>query len=267
MTTFSPSISLKNVSVDFQVFDPYGKSFRHAFFLNKIKSVSTKVSRGKVGGLLNEDNRGHKSVRALSEINLALEAGDRVGLIGHNGSGKTTLLRVLSGIFEPTAGEICINGVPMPLFNITEGMEPEATGSEFIRIRGHLLGLTAKEIAVVTENVLAFCELGEFINLPIKTYSAGMLVRLAFGVTTALTSDILLMDEIIGAGDAAFLKRAETRLKSFIDRAGIMVIASHSPAIISQWCNRGILLESGKIIKVGKVDEVLTLYESRSVNT
>ena len=266
MNNFSPSICLKNVSVDFQIYDSNGKSFRHALFLNKMKSVSNKVSKGKVGGLLNENAQGNKYIRALSNISLDLEAGDRVGLVGHNGSGKTTLLRVLSGIFEPTSGEMFINGIAMPLFNITEGMDPEATGSEFIKIRGHLLGLTAKEIATITEDVCEFCELGEFINLPIKTYSAGMLVRLAFGVTTALTSDILLMDEIIGAGDAAFLERAEKRLKNFIERAGILVVASHSPAIISHWCNKGVLLENGNVIKTGNVDEVMKLYEERSSN-
>ena len=258
-----PSISLKNVSVDFEIHDTNSKSFRHAFFLNRMKSVTKRVSKGNVGGLLNENVDGRKYVRALSNISLNFEAGDRVGLIGHNGSGKTTLLRVLSGIFEPTEGEMTINGIAMPLFNITEGMEPEATGSEFIKIRGHLLGLTKTQISSITEDVSEFCELGEFINLPIKTYSAGMLVRLAFGVTTAITSDILLMDEIIGAGDAAFLEKADQRLKNFINRAGILVVASHSPSIISQWCNKAILLENGSIVTSGNVDEVSSIYENK----
>jgi ABC-2 type transport system ATP-binding protein/lipopolysaccharide transport system ATP-binding protein len=172
------------------------------------------------------------------------------------------LLRILSGIFEPTAGTISIRGTAMPLFNLTEGMDPDATGMELIRVRGYLLGLTPVEIAGITDDVIQFCELGEFINLPIRTYSAGMLVRLAFAITTAVTSDILLMDEVIGAGDAAFIERAELRMRSFVERAGILVVASHSPEIIRKWCNKALLLEHGRMVMLDNVESVLNCYQS-----
>ncbi len=258
-----PQISLKGVSVDFPIYDPNAQSLRHVLFINRIKVAQRAFTEGKIGGSVGQDQHGHTIVRALSDINLELHAGDRLGLIGHNGSGKTTLLRVLSGIFEPTAGEITLSGTSMTLFNITEGMDPDSTGMELIRVRGYLMGLSPAEINRITDDVIEFCELGEFIDLPTRTYSAGMFVRLAFAITTAITSDILLMDEIIGAGDAAFIERAEQRLQKFIDRSGILVVASHSPGILQKWCNKAMLLEHGRIVMLGAVDPVLEFYQSK----
>jgi ABC-2 type transport system ATP-binding protein/lipopolysaccharide transport system ATP-binding protein len=257
-----PRISLKGVSVEFPIFDANTKSLRHALFINRVKAVKRAFTEGQVGGSVGQNNRGQTIVRALSNIDLELQGGDRIGLVGHNGSGKTTLLRILSGIFEPTAGTISISGTPMPLFNITEGMDPDATGMELIRVRGYLLGLTSAEIAGITDDVIQFCELGEFIDLPIRTYSSGMFVRLAFAITTAVTSDILLMDEVIGAGDAAFIERAELRLRGFVERSGILVVASHSPEIIKRWCNKALLLEHGRMVMLDKVESVLDCYQS-----
>jgi len=257
-----PRISLKNVSIEFPIYDVGARSLRHTFFINRIKAVKQVFSEGQLGGLIGKNNQGLTIIRALSNIGLELQGGDRVGLVGHNGSGKTTLLRVLSGIYEPTDGTISIHGTVMPLFNITDGMDPDATGMELIRVRGYLLGLTSGEIADITDDVIQFCELGKFMDLPIRTYSAGMFVRLAFAITTAVTSNILLMDEVIGTGDAAFIERIEMRLRSFIDRAGILVVASHSPEIIRKWCNKALLLEHGRIVMLGNVESVLNRYQS-----
>ena len=141
-----PRISLKGVSVEFPIFDANTKSLRHALFINRVKAVKRAFTEGQVGGLVGQNDRGQTIVRALSNINFELQGGDRIGLVGHNGSGKTTLLRILSGIFEPTAGTISISDTPMPLFNITEGMDPDATGMKLIRVRGYPLGLTSADI-------------------------------------------------------------------------------------------------------------------------
>jgi ABC-type polysaccharide/polyol phosphate transport system ATPase subunit len=145
-----------------------------------------------------------------------------------------------------------------------EGMMPDATGREFIRIRGILLGLEPHQLDTLAEEVVEFCELGSYIDMPARTYSTGMLVRLAFALSTSVTSDILLFDELIGAGDARFVAKAEERLKSFVERSNIVVVASHSRAILKQWCNRLFLLEHGKLIADGAVDEVLKEYDQRS---
>lgn len=258
-----PRIHLENVSVDFPVFNASAKSLRHVLFLEKVQKVKRSFIKGKVGGTISENDKGQAIVRALSDVNLDIRPGDRIGLVGHNGSGKTTLLRILSGIFEPTGGTVHIFGETMPLFNITEGMEPDATGMELIRVRGYFLGLSSAEIEHVAEDVIDFCELGDFINLPVRTYSSGMFIRLAFGIATALTADILLMDEVIGAGDAAFMERADARLKKFVNRAGILVVASHSPEIIQNWCTKAVLLEHGRVALCGDTGTVLSTYHSR----
>ena len=256
-------ISLTDVTVEFPILDDRSRSLRHALVLDRIGStVKQVVGSAAVGGTLSRAASGVRIVQALNGLSFDLKSGDRLGLIGHNGSGKTTLLRVLSGIFEPTAGLISISGTTMPLLNINEGMAADATGLEAIRVRGYLLGLSNKEIQALTEDVLEFCELGEFIELPIRTYSSGMMVRLVFAITTAMSTDILLMDEVIGAGDAAFIERAERRLKAFVERASILVVASHSDAIIRQWCNRAILLAHGSMVMDGPVDDVLARYHS-----
>jgi ABC-2 type transport system ATP-binding protein/lipopolysaccharide transport system ATP-binding protein len=151
----------------------------------------------------------------------------------------------------------------MPLFNLMEGMMPDATGREFIKIRGILLGLRPNEIDALTAEVVDFCELGDYINMPVRMYSTGMLVRLAFAIATSATSDILLFDELIGAGDARFVEKAHGRLQQFVDRSSIVVVASHNPSVLEQWCNRAFLLEHGKLIHDGGVREVLEVYNQR----
>ena len=254
-------ITVSDITVEFPILDDKSRSLRHALVLNKISETLTTI--GAVGGVVTRASSGVRIVRALDRLSFALKPGDRLGLLGHNGSGKTTLLRVLSGVFEPTVGTIEIHGSAMPLMNIDEGIAPDATGLEAIRIRGYLLGLSNREIEALTEDVIDFCELGEFIDLPVRTYSTGMKIRLAFAIATAMTSDILLMDEVIGAGDAAFIERAEGRLKDFVERASIMVVATHSDAIIRQWCNKAMVLEHGMMAFIGGIEEAIKYYHAK----
>ncbi|WP_442874184.1 ABC transporter ATP-binding protein [Devosia sp. SL43] len=185
----------------------------------------------------------------MDDLSLEVKAGDRIGLVGHNGSGKTTLLRILSGIYKPSGGRIEINGSVGTLLNPNAGMDPESTGTENIYLRGYVLGLTKKQIEDQIEDISEFSQLGDFLQLPVKTYSAGMAARLAFAISTAAHNDILLIDEGIGAGDATFVKRAQQRIDDLINRTSIVMLASHSESIIESLCNRRISMSHGKIIE------------------
>lgn len=253
-------IIFENVTVDFKIYDVNAKSLRHTLVLNRVSSLISKVE-SKVGGTLMHDQSGPVTIRALSDINLNLSNGDRVAIFGHNGSGKSTLLRVAAGIYEPQMGKITTKGRIMTLFNMMEGMSQDATGLEFIRMRGALLGLSTKEIDEKEEEIIDFCELGGYIKMPIRTYSTGMQVRLAFAITTAVTTDILIMDEFIQAGDTSFFVNAQKRLKNFVDNASVLVLATHSLDTARQWCNKGLLLSHGKIIAYGDLDQVLEQYK------
>jgi len=193
-----------------------------------------------------------------------LNEGDRVGLVGHNGAGKTTLLRVICGILEPVAGSLEVVGSVTPMFNLTDGMDMEATGYENIWIRGQILGCSRPFIAKCVDDIVEFSELENFLHMPVRTYSSGMMLRLAFAISTALRPQILVMDEMIGAGDATFYERAQVRLTRFIETAGILVVATHNPAIIRTWCNKAMWLAHGKVAAFGAVDEVLAGYARAS---
>lgn len=253
-------VALDSVTVDFPIFDLSARSLRHRLVINKMAGLMA-AKASNVGGSLHQAQHGIVTVRALDAVSFTLNEGDRVALVGHNGAGKTTLLRVLAGIFEPTLGEVHVEGRVMPLFNMMEGMAPDATGIEMIRVRGTLLGLSVDEIEDRIGEIAEFCELGEYIDMPVRTYSTGMLVRLAFAITTSVTSDILIMDEFIGTGDAAFLERAEARLKGFMEGVRVLVLATHSDAIVRQWCNKAILMEHGRMLDFGPVEAVLGHYE------
>jgi ABC-type polysaccharide/polyol phosphate transport system ATPase subunit len=255
------TIAAENLAIDIPVYDVTSRSLRHVLMLNPIASAFRGASH--VGGAIAMGARGIVVVRAIDSISFEIKSGERVGLIGHNGAGKTTLLRTLAGIYEPTGGRLQTVGRIMPLFNLMEGMMPDATGREFIQIRATLLGLQPKEIDAMAEEVVDFCELGDYIDMPVRMYSTGMLVRLAFAIATSATSDILLFDELIGAGDARFVEKAQERLQRFVDRSSIVVVASHSRTVLEQWCNRAFLLEHGKLIHDGSVREVLETYDRR----
>jgi len=189
----------------------------------------------------------HRYVRALDGVSFALKAGDRLGLVGGNGAGKTTLLKVLYGIYEPTGGRLLIDGKVDALFNISLGFRPEATGRRNIVLRGLINGWTPDQIDSRMEEIIAFSELGDFIDMPFRSYSQGMAARLAFSIATSFQPEILLMDEWIGAGDASFQKKTKERMGQIAERAGIIVLASHNTDLVKNTCNRVLELENGKI--------------------
>ena len=244
------------VNIEYPVFDASAYSLRHKLLLSHIPRPAKTTH---VGGKL-ERSRHRSLVRALKDISFTVRDGERVGLIGHNGAGKTTLLRTLAGIYEPASGVMQTYGRVMPLFGLTEGMHPDATGRELITIRSFLLGLSGEETAEVTPEVIEFCELGDYIDMPVRTYSTGMLVRLAFAITTAITAEILLFDELIGAGDASFVDKAQSRLERFVERSSVIVLATHSHDIMKKWCNRALVFEHGELTFNGGVDDAFEAY-------
>lgn len=245
-------LTLNNVGVHFTLYQ--GSS----------RSLKKSVLNATTGGLISHDTQHRTVVHALRDISLDLREGDRLGLVGGNGSGKTTLLRVLAGVYEPTSGTIAIDGRVTPVFDISMGVDMEATGYDNIFIRAAYLGLSKAQMLKRIDDIAAFTELGEYLYLPIRTYSQGMLLRLAFGVSTTMDSDILLLDEWIGVGDAKFVEKANERAKRFIDNSAIMVLATHSDDIIRRLCNKALWLNQGNIMAFGDVGEVLTAYHSFS---
>lgn len=225
----------ENVTVDFPIY-----SSPHRSLKKSLLKIAT-------GGRISSDSGGGIVVRALDGVSFDLCEGDRLGLTGHNGSGKSTLLRVLAGVYEPTGGSLVVRGRIASLLDISIGMDQEASGLENIFLRGLLLGLSKEEIAKKTEEIVDFSGLGDFIELPIRTYSSGMTMRLAFSIATSVEADILLMDEWLSVGDADFVKSAESRLRSLVSRTPILVMASHSPDILKEVCSRVVRLEKGRI--------------------
>ncbi|RAZ80291.1 ABC transporter ATP-binding protein [Mesorhizobium atlanticum] len=197
------------------------------------------------GGTIQESGR-KQFVRALDDISFELSAGDRLGLVGPNGAGKTTLLKVLYGIYEPSGGTVAIKGKVDALFNINLGFRAEATGRRNIVLRGLINGWSEAEIEEKMEDIIAFSELGDFIDLPFKAYSQGMAARLAFSVATALDPEILLMDEWIGAGDASFQTKAKRRMDELAEKAGIIILASHSESLLNNLCTKLLTLRNGR---------------------
>jgi ABC-2 type transport system ATP-binding protein/lipopolysaccharide transport system ATP-binding protein len=248
-----PSIELENVSVMFPLY--------HA----GARSLKTAMLSATTGGRIGSDAK-HVVVTALDQVSLKLGEGDRVALIGHNGAGKTTLLRVLAGIYEPRVGSIRINGRVTPMFDINLGIDPESTGYENIILRGLYLGLTRAEIMARRDSVAEFTELGSFLDLPVRTYSQGMQARLAFAMATCIEPDILLLDEGIGAGDANFIDKANERLREFIAKAGILVLASHSLELVRRLCTKAFVMEHGKLLWTGGVEEGIAYYNERQAN-
>ena len=217
-----------------------------------------------VGGNVAANARKVVVIEALRGIDLHLQDGDRLALVGHNGAGKSTLLRLLSGIYEPTRGQALVNGRVAPVFDLGVGMDPEISGLENIIVRGLFLGMSRKQMEARVDDIAEFTELGNFLHMPLRTYSTGMRVRLALGVVTSIDPEILLLDEGIGAVDAAFLERAKGRLKDLVDRAGLLVFASHSDDLLEQLCTSALWMEHGTIRQQGPLREVLDAYKGRS---
>jgi ABC-2 type transport system ATP-binding protein/lipopolysaccharide transport system ATP-binding protein len=241
-------IRLNNVCVDLPVFELSGRSLK--------MRLARLGRRGRIG----KDNDGVVVVRALDDLTLTLQEGDRVGLIGRNGAGKSTLLRVLAGIYAPTTGQIYSRGRIVPLLDISLGMDELSTGRQNLRLRGLLLGMSDNEIRRKMDEIAAFTELGDHLDLPLRTYSSGMRLRLAFAVSTAVDADILLLDEVIGVGDASFMKKAEGRMLDLQNRAKIVVLASHSDTVIRQMCSKALWMDRGRLREFGPMDEVAARY-------
>ena len=228
-------IIFKHVNIDFPIYNAKNRSLK-----NTVMQAATggKVSFGAEGTV----------IRSLEDVSFEIHEGERVGLIGHNGAGKSTLLRALSNVYAPTAGRAEIVGEIGSLVDIGLGIDGEATGRENIFIRGALLGLKRKEIEERFDEIVKFSELGEFINMPVRTYSSGMHLRLAFAVATIIRPEILLMDEWLSVGDAAFNEKAERRLNNLVKSSRILVIASHSRELIEKTCNRVMWFEHGRLL-------------------
>lgn len=230
-------IVAKDLAVEFPVFTNPSRSLK-----GRLINLTTKARIAASAGNM-------PAVRALSDINFTIRKGEKVGLLGHNGSGKTTLLRVLAGAYEPVSGQLQVKGRVASLLDLSLGMDHDATGYENIFLRGIMMGLSSKEILEKTDEIAAFTELGDFLHMPVRTYSSGMQLRLAFAVSTSVSADILIMDEWLSVGDESFRLKAAKRLESFVDEASVLIIASHDSALIDRICNRKIVLERGKIIK------------------
>ena len=240
-------IELKDVCIDF----PIPKSKQNAGLKRAVKHT--------IGGKF-KSSVGVSYLRALDKINLQLSDGDRVGLVGHNGAGKTTLLRVLAGVYPPSHGPIRCSGKIASLLDISLGFDLEASGYENIFLRGLYLGLSKQKISECMDKISNFTNLGNYLSMPLRTYSSGMLMRLAFAITTEVEPDIILMDEWISVGDAKFMEQAKERLESFIKTSSIMVLASHSQDLIRSTCNKAILLGQGEVLAQGSVEEVYHHY-------
>lgn len=241
-------IILKKVCVDIPVYNSQGRSLKKTMM-----GIAT-------GGRIGLTEAGKTVIRSLDNIDLQIAPLERVGIIGHNGSGKSTLLRVLGKVYAPSSGEIKIDGKIGSLIDISLGIDGEATGIENIYLRAALLGVPKKQVDRDLQFLIEFTELGDFINMPVRTYSTGMHLRLAFAVSTMISPEILLMDEWLSVGDNNFQARAEERLNKLIQRTNILVIASHSRALIERCCTRVIWLEHGKIKMDGVPSEICPLY-------
>lgn len=216
----------------------------------KSRSIKNTVLRAATGGAIAADAADRVVVRALDHVSFEFKEGDRIGLVGHNGSGKSTLLRTLAGIYEPSAGMLEVRGRVTSMLSITLGMDIDASGYDNIFLRGMILGLRKHEIREMIDEVCEFSELGEYIQMPMRTYSSGMIMRLMFAISTCMHADIILMDEWLSAGDSDFAEKAQKRLTGLVDRAKLLVIASHSLEVIEKTCTRVVHLEHGKIVDI-----------------
>lgn len=212
------------------------------------RSLKNTVIRAATGGVIAREAGEGVVVRAIDNVSFSWKEGDRVGLMGHNGAGKTTLLRVVAGIYEPIGGTLSIHGRVVSMLSIAVGMEPEATGYENIFLRGTILGMNKREIGALVDHVREFSELGDYIDMPLRTYSSGMSMRLAFAISTSVTADIIVMDEWLAVGDEQFAKKAQQRLQEMVGKAKILVMASHSQDVIAANCNKLMRLDHGRVV-------------------
>ncbi len=246
------SVGIEGVHVSFPIYHANSRSLKRTVFSAARSAAS--------GGRLHEDAKHRIIVQALRDVSFTLRSGDRLGLVGGNGAGKTTLLRTLAGIYEPVVGRVHVSGTIGALLDPNLGMNMELTGRENIALRGLYNGMTRPAIRRLEDDVQDFAELAEFLDLPVRFYSSGMVIRLGFALATAIRPEVLLMDEWFLAGDATFMERARERLESMVRGADILVLSSHSAPVIQQWSTRVMWLDQGRIVRDGEPAEVLQAY-------
>lgn len=243
-------VKLTNVSISFPVYHGGSRSLK--------KSVIFLSSAGRMA----RDARDRLVVHALRDISLSLKSGDRLALIGANGAGKTTLLRTIAGVYEPAMGTVEVSGRISSMFDISLGIDHDLNGYDNIRLRGMIMGIAPDEIERRLDDIAEFTELGDYLDIPMRTYSTGMTMRLAFAVATCIEPDVLLMDEWFGTGDVRFLNKIRGRLDGFINKANVMVLASHQLEVCRQWCNKGLWIEQGAVRAYGPIGEVIDSYRA-----
>ncbi|OYZ20728.1 MAG: hypothetical protein B7Y39_10175 [Bdellovibrio sp. 28-41-41] len=204
-----------------------------------------------------------EKVAALKNINIEFRHGDRIGIIGRNGAGKSTMLKVISGIYKPSSGKLTVSGNIQPLIEIGAGFDPEFTGRENIYLNGYMLGFTKEQIRLKENEIIEFTELGEFIDVPVKYYSSGMAVRLAFTIATSIEPEILAFDEMLAAGDIEFIQKAKLRMDSLITKAKMLIIVSHDLGMIKSLCTKVLVFHQGQICFIGTPDEAIEFYVNR----
>ncbi len=238
-------IKLHDINLDYPS-SPYNATTIKEFFFNIVKKKHNK-------GII-------RDVHALKNLNLTINDGERVGIIGSNGAGKSTLLKLIAGIYPPITGSIDVNGDIQSLFDLSLGFDGYGTGRENIYYRSYMLGHSPKTVQEKLDSIIEFADLGEFIDYPIRTYSAGMQMRLAFAVSTTLKGDILLLDEAIGAGDASFMVKVKKRIFEMVENSKIMVLVSHDMQTVKQLCSRVIWLKHGEVVMDGHPEDVVNKY-------
>jgi lipopolysaccharide transport system ATP-binding protein len=244
-------IDVRGISLDFPLYHGNARSLKKMVF-------------SRVSGRIGNDTRQRVVVEALRDISFSLASGDRLGLVGTNGAGKTTLLRTLAGIYEPVAGTVRVRGSLNALLDPQLGMNPDLTGRENIMLRGLYNGLDRAAIVRLEEDVCEFADLGDFIDLPVRIYSSGMVVRLGFALATAIRPQVLLMDEWFMAGDATFMEKARLRLEDLVRGAEILVLSSHVERVMLDWCTRLIWMDQGRVRADGPAAEVMDRYLGRA---
>jgi lipopolysaccharide transport system ATP-binding protein len=251
------SVVVQGLHVDFPIYHGSSRSLKQTM----LQAAATRV-QGRGAGRIQQDSRNRVVVQALRDVSFQLRSGDRLGLVGVNGAGKTTLLRVLAGIYEPVQGRVAVEGMIGALLDPNLGMNSDLTGRENIALRGLYSGLSRSAIRALEDDVQAFSDLGDFLDLPVRLYSSGMVVRLGFALATAIHPQVLLMDEWLLAGDATFMQRAQTRLSGMVEGAEVLVLSSHVPSYIETWCSRALWLDQGRVRMDGTPSEVLSAYGS-----
>lgn len=253
--TKHPSILLDDVWLEYPIYSINARSLRGH------------LARFAGRSLIRQHDSQVYVIQALQAISLKITPGDRIGLVGRNGSGKTTLLKLLAGIYEPTSGRVARQGTIGTLLNIAFGLDDDQTGLYNITVGGMLLGKTRREMEALAAEIADFTELGPYLALPLRTYSSGMRMRLAFAIATSVRPQILLIDEVMGAGDAQFAAKAQRRIRDLAARVEILVFATHSQGLMESFCNKAVLMREGRIEFFGPVAEAFAAYNRGAAAT